>query len=179
MASLRPPRQNGQHRLESCSISDKCGPVCRGPFRGLENLLGAGGGVDGAPETLPHAPCVSRLCPSTSFYRAILVWASALQVASTTLMSRMTLASLLPRSSLVEQLPWMGGWGKVAWWKQHEGGWQGRMEASRGELPGRMTLPLDLRWGEGGEWKRRNLRPGQEQKPWGKQSRCRQMPEGV
>lgn len=30
-------------------------------------------------------------------------------------MSLMTLASSLPRSSLVEPLQWTGGWGEVAW----------------------------------------------------------------
>lgn len=92
-----------------------------------------GAGVDGAPETLPHAFCVRKLCPSTSFCRAILAWASALLVESTTPMSPMTLVSLLRRLSLVEQLPWTGGWGEVAWkqgWgRQGQDGGEGRRAA--------------------------------------------------
>ena len=83
------------------------------PSEAWRSCSGGGAGVEGAPETLPYAFCLSRPCLSTSFYREILAWASALQVASTTPMSLMTLESLLPRLSLVEQLPWMGGWGEV------------------------------------------------------------------
>lgn len=61
------------------------------------------------PRTFLCALTVNRMCPSTPFCRATLAWASVLQVALTTPMSLMTLASLLPRSSLVEQLPWMEG----------------------------------------------------------------------
>lgn len=62
--------------------------------------------------------------PFHPLLRATLAWASVSQVASTTLMSLMTLASLLPRSFLVEQLPWMGGWGEMAW--KQGCGWKGQ-----------------------------------------------------
>lgn len=62
--------------------------------------------------------------PFHPLLRATLAWASVSQVASTTLMSLMTLASLLPRSFLVEQLPWMGGWGEMTW--KQGCGWKGQ-----------------------------------------------------
>lgn len=102
----------------------------------------------GAPRSLPCALWMSRLCPSTHFCRAIPAWASVSQVASTTPTSLMTLASSLPKSFLVGQLPWMGGWGEVAWKQgrvqQGEGGHEGR------GVTGRMTLPFSHGRRQGG-----------------------------
>lgn len=110
----------------------------------------------------PSCPLSEQtVLPSAPFCRAIPAWASALQVASTTPMSPMTLASLLPRSSLVERLPWTGGWGEVAWrqgWgEQGQDGDEGKRAAWQAD-----PFLLEPKGGRGGEGKEGGMGEGVE-----------------